>query len=64
MRYGAYTELFAALSPQVTTEKNGSFLVPWGHFGIIRSDVEKGAHSENGSTFWKYLDEEVAKYYK
>lgn len=61
-RHGAYTELYAALSPDVTMNENGLFIIPWGKIGIIRSDVEKGAHGENGSKFWNYLEEQVAEY--
>ncbi|KAL7952466.1 hypothetical protein V8C34DRAFT_319004 [Trichoderma compactum] len=30
--YGAYTNLFAAFSPEVTLEKSHSFVAPWGQF--------------------------------
>ena len=28
---GAYTELYAGLSPEITPEHNGAYIVPWGH---------------------------------
>ena len=31
-RQGAYTELFAGLSEEVTDERNGAYIVPWGRF--------------------------------
>ncbi|KAF2003214.1 NAD(P)-binding protein [Amniculicola lignicola CBS 123094] len=32
---GAYTELFAGWSPEITPEKNGSYIIPWGRLGLI-----------------------------
>jgi len=66
--YGAYTELFAALSPEVTIEKTGGWVVPWGRFYAIREDLVLGSKSrEEGGTglaedFWKWTDEQVKKY--
>ncbi|KAL9060608.1 MAG: hypothetical protein Q9162_000559 [Coniocarpon cinnabarinum] len=31
-RQGAYTALFAGLSEEVTVERNGSYIIPWGRF--------------------------------
>ena len=36
-KFGAYTELYAGLSPDITLETNGSYIVPW---GSIRPDNE------------------------
>ncbi|KAL7935630.1 NAD(P)-binding protein [Trichoderma chlorosporum] len=66
--YGAYTELFAGLSPEVTLDKSGSWIIPWGRFGQLRSDLERGALpvSEGGTgmaqkwTAW--CDEQVRQY--
>ncbi|KAF4973340.1 hypothetical protein FSARC_318 [Fusarium sarcochroum] len=66
--YGAYTELFAGLSPDVTMEKTGGWIVPWGRFGVPREDLERGARptSEGGTgmaqkwTAW--LEEQVKPY--
>ncbi|KAH7200768.1 hypothetical protein BKA60DRAFT_174654 [Fusarium oxysporum] len=66
--FGAYTELFAALSPEVTLEKSGWWIIPWGRFGSIRKDLEKAAKShEEGSTgiaeqFWNWCEEQVKPY--
>ncbi|ERT01874.1 hypothetical protein HMPREF1624_00168 [Sporothrix schenckii ATCC 58251] len=37
--YGAYTELFAGLSPDVTLDKSGAWIGPWGRFFGMRSDI-------------------------
>ncbi|TQN71544.1 putative oxidoreductase [Colletotrichum shisoi] len=65
---GAYTELFAALSPDVTIEKTGDWVVPWGRFYAIREDLVQGSKSrEEGGTglaedFWKWTEQQVEKY--
>ncbi|KAK3380939.1 hypothetical protein B0H63DRAFT_494901 [Podospora didyma] len=38
-KYGAYSELFGALSPDVTKEKNGAYIMPWGRFGHVPADL-------------------------
>ncbi|KAM0543623.1 hypothetical protein ACHAPJ_012211 [Fusarium lateritium] len=66
--YGAYTELFAGLSPDVTLEKTGAWIIPFGRFGVPREDLERGAKptSEGGTgmaqkwTAW--LEEQVKQY--
>jgi retinol dehydrogenase-12 len=38
--YGAYTELYAGLSPDLTIEKTqGAYIWPWGRVGSMRSDI-------------------------
>ncbi|KAL5332868.1 hypothetical protein BJX70DRAFT_392648 [Aspergillus crustosus] len=56
--YGAYTELFAAISSKVTASANGSYIIPWGRFGTVPKHIEKGMRlTGNGGTglaerFW------------
>ena len=46
-RYGAYTELYAGLSPDLTIEKHvGAFIWPWGHVGYLRPDIEDSLRSQ------------------
>ncbi|PQE05488.1 hypothetical protein CJF30_00007644 [Rutstroemia sp. NJR-2017a BBW] len=67
-KFGAYTELFAGLSPDVTLEKTGSWIQPWGRFVPIRADLEAGAKPESeGGTgiahkFWEWSEEQVREY--
>ncbi|PYI24129.1 NAD(P)-binding protein [Aspergillus violaceofuscus CBS 115571] len=67
-RYGAYSELFAALSPEVTPERNGAFVIPWGRFGTVPCHIEKGLASErDGGTgaaerFWGWCERETAAF--
>ncbi|KAJ5107690.1 hypothetical protein N7456_004365, partial [Penicillium angulare] len=37
--YGAYTELYAGLSAEITEEQNASFVAPWGRVIKIRNDL-------------------------
>lgn len=65
---GAYTELWAGLSPEVTLEKAGSLVYPFGRFGTIRKDWEAATKSSaeggNGTAqkFWDWSEEQVRKY--
>ena len=66
--FGAYTELFAGLSSDVTWEKSGAWIEPWGRFDAQRADLEKGSKSEaDGGTgiaekFWKWSEEQIKQY--
>ncbi|KAL3260167.1 NAD(P)-binding protein [Aspergillus welwitschiae] len=67
-RYGAYSELFAALSPEVTQEKNGAYIIPWGRFGPIPCHLQKGLVSKRdggagtAERFWSWCEKETAPY--
>ncbi|KAH6683398.1 hypothetical protein B0J14DRAFT_146455 [Halenospora varia] len=65
---GAYTELFAGLSPQVTIERSGEWVVPWGRFMKIRKDLRDASRLEVdggtgvGEEFWEWCEEQVKSY--
>lgn len=66
--HGAYTELFAGLSPDVTLDKSGAWIQPWGRFVPQRKDLEIGSKAETeGGTgiaekFWKWTEDQVEPY--
>ncbi|TAQ84494.1 hypothetical protein B7494_g7187 [Chlorociboria aeruginascens] len=66
--FGAYTELFAGLSPTVTIEKSGDWIVPWGRFMAIRPDLVAATktEAENGTgvglKFWEWTEEQIKPY--
>ncbi|KLU83751.1 hypothetical protein MAPG_02802 [Magnaporthiopsis poae ATCC 64411] len=66
--YGAYTELFAGLSPEVGIERSGEWVAPWGRFDTMREDiVQASKHVEEGGTgiglkFWEWSEEQVKPY--
>ncbi|KAB5513196.1 hypothetical protein GE09DRAFT_1209109 [Coniochaeta sp. 2T2.1] len=61
-RYGAYTQLFAALSPEVTLQHNGAFIIPWGRFGVLPDHIEQEIRPDSGKEarisrqFWGYCE--------
>ncbi|KAK3386438.1 hypothetical protein B0H63DRAFT_393386 [Podospora didyma] len=67
-KFGAYSELFAAVSPEVTLDKNGGFIIPWGRFGPVPCDIASGMKTEHdGGTglserFWAWCEQETAKF--
>ncbi|KAF4632437.1 hypothetical protein G7Y89_g5701 [Cudoniella acicularis] len=66
--FGAYTELFAGLSGEVTIERSGDWIVPFGRFLPIREDLvgatkarEEGGNG-TGLRFWEWTEEQVKPY--
>jgi retinol dehydrogenase-12 len=49
--YGACTELWAALAPELTPDKSGAYVYPWGRLGSIPGSVESSLKetSEGGT---------------
>lgn len=69
-RMGAYTELWAGLSPELTLERNGSYVIPWGRFHPSPRDDLLAAlksHDEGGTgeagQFWRWCEEQTHEYY-
>ncbi|KAJ4387720.1 short-chain alcohol dehydrogenase [Gnomoniopsis smithogilvyi] len=58
--YGAYTNIFAAFSPEITLERSGSYIAPWGQFWQVSKDMLDAAKTEvDGGTgiarsFWDW----------
>lgn len=62
-KYGAYTELFAALSPDIGIENNGAYIYPWGRVGGLNkldAAVKPKDDTVNGSgraqLFWEWTE--------
>ncbi|KAI1824177.1 hypothetical protein F4861DRAFT_539350 [Xylaria intraflava] len=66
--YGAYTCLYAAFSPEITIEKSGSYVAPWGRLWDVATTMAKaGKRVEDGGDgtakeFWEWCDAQVNKY--
>lgn len=64
-KYGAYTQLFAALSPEVTLAHNGAFIIPWGRFGVLPGHMKKEMQPASGKEigisrqFWNYCETSI-----
>ncbi|TGO32229.1 hypothetical protein BHYA_0337g00010 [Botrytis hyacinthi] len=53
--FGAYTELWAAIAPDVTPDKSGAYIYPWGRFGSLPSGIESSITGESGISA-KFVD--------
>lgn len=70
--FGAYTELFAGLSPEVTLENSGAYIIPWGRIraneATPRQDLIKAGDSIEegglgyGGKLWTWCEEKWAPY--
>jgi hypothetical protein len=45
--YGAYTELWAVLTPELTVEKSGAYVFPWGRFGSLPKGAGRAMKRED-----------------
>jgi retinol dehydrogenase-12 len=68
-KYGAYTELFSALSPAISSKNNGAFVIPWGRLGEVPPHIAKGMKSttEGGTglaeKFWEWCERETKPFW-
>jgi hypothetical protein len=53
--------MWAGLSPKITEENNGAYVIPWGRFGSPRVDITNGLE-ENGKKLWEYCEGECKDY--
>lgn len=66
---GAYTELYAAFTGDITVENTGAWVIPFGRLGPnIRKDLKEGSldESEGGTgmakRFWEWQEEQIKPY--
>lgn len=63
--FGAYTELFAACSQDITLEKNVEYVIPWGRNGgaFVREDIIQAVrHQGLGDQFWQWCEAQTSNY--
>jgi len=62
--HGAYTELYAGLSPDLTIEKNqGGYVWPWGRSGPVRKDVQAECKTGgNSERVYQWCERETGKF--
>jgi len=64
--FGAYTELYAALSPDLSVAKNqGAYIWPWGLVGRIRADLQAECKAEGkgkSEMLWEWCERETGKF--
>ncbi|MCJ1282869.1 hypothetical protein MMC26_002195 [Xylographa opegraphella] len=56
---GAYTELYAGLSPDITMDHTGGWVAPWGRLVPGRKDLHE---PELGRKYWEWTEEQVKPY--
>ncbi|KAI3532912.1 short-chain dehydrogenase [Colletotrichum filicis] len=56
---GAYTELFAGLSPTITEKNNGGWVVPFGQLAVGRQDLRD---KELGKKYWEWTEKQLKPY--
>ncbi len=66
--FGAYTELYGGLSPDITAKDNGGYVYPWGRIqpndSLSRQDILKAMTSEEegglgyGKKLWEWCEEQ------
>lgn len=61
-KYGAYTELFAALSSEVTTQKKNTFVLPWGRYGTVPEHIQQSIDAGKARAFYEWCDRETKMY--
>ncbi|KAI2643221.1 NAD(P)-binding protein [Xylaria nigripes] len=66
--YGAYTCIYAAFSPEVTLEKSGTYVAPWGNLWHVAANMINAAKSleEGGDgtakAFWEWCEAQLDKH--
>lgn len=66
--HGAYTELYAGLSPEISMAQSGGWVIPWGRLASIRKDLAEAAKTKeeggsgNAENFWAWSEEQVKSY--
>lgn len=68
-KMGAYTNLWAGLSPEISVEDGGRYIIPWGRWQRYpRKDILDGLKSKEeggtgeGGEFWKWCEERVRQF--
>lgn len=44
---GAYTELWTAIAPELTPDKSGAYVYPWGRLGSLPTGIENALKGES-----------------
>lgn len=63
--YGAYTELYAGLSPDLQLPRDqGKYIIPWGRQATFnRADVvENFGEGKNSEKLWDWCERETKQY--
>ncbi|KAH8590971.1 short-chain dehydrogenase-like protein [Bisporella sp. PMI_857] len=60
-KLGAYTELFAGLSPEISEKTQGAYVIPWGRIQQRnpREDIYEALEKGKGSELWEWCDRQI-----
>lgn len=61
--YGAYTELYAALNPKLTTKDQGAYIFPFGEIHDPRDDVKLGLTNGTDLKLWGFVQNKISSFY-
>ncbi|KAI4156607.1 MAG: hypothetical protein LQ340_000154 [Diploschistes diacapsis] len=58
VKMGAYTMLYAGLSPEINADSNGAYVMPWGRVmeGGPRKDVSNAIEEGHATKFWEWCE--------
>jgi NAD(P)-dependent dehydrogenase (short-subunit alcohol dehydrogenase family) len=63
VRYGAYTNLYSGLSPEVNESRNGGYIWPWGREGLPeRPDVIQAIADGKAKEFWEWCEKKCERH--
>lgn len=63
-KLGAYTELFAGLSPEITETEQGEYIIPWGRIQHVnpRKDIYEALEKGKGRELWNWCEAQFKGY--
>ncbi|CCF55874.1 hypothetical protein KAFR_0A04390 [Kazachstania africana CBS 2517] len=61
--YGAYSELYGALSPDLTVADQGAYIIPWGEIGQPRNDIKVGLTTGADLRLWDLVEEKISQFF-
>ncbi|SCU81995.1 LAMI_0B08526g1_1 [Lachancea mirantina] len=61
--YGAYTELYAALSSELTSNSQGAYVVPFGKIHEPREDIKAGLQNGTDLKLWDWVEKKIENYF-
>ena len=63
-KFGAYTELFAGLSGEITEKHQGAYIIPWGRIQPMnpRKDIYESLEQGKGKELWEWCEDQVKQH--
>jgi NAD(P)-dependent dehydrogenase (short-subunit alcohol dehydrogenase family) len=63
-KLGAYTELFAGLSPEITEETQSAYIIPWGRIQARnpREDIYQALEEGKGRELWEWCEKKIKEH--